>query len=275
MEAPYSSQAFSGCAVADEQVEWVLVRVPVRSSGPSSFTSTPPMVDSSFPPYPPHPTTMWDQLPAGPLSPMPLTDPFPGQLESNIALALSLQASYPLACFDTDTSSSPVFHTGDLMPPCDTPFSDVFTSEAWQPAEQYISDTCSLDSPTTAASGTPCSTPPSPQTFLCSDPTCFEFFTRPADLKYDDPPSSSKSQVLTKPPSRRHERKHRQNFRCELCGKAHTDRRALNRHLESKHEEYAIQQGIKSEKVRCRMCDYVSRADNVRRHERSQHASLR
>ena len=200
MEAPYSSQAFSGCAVADEQVEWVLVRVPVRSSGPSSFTSTPPMVDSSFPPYPAHPTTMWDQLPAGPLSPMPLTDPFPGQLESNIALALSLQASYPLACFDTDTSSSPVFHTGDLMPPCDTPFSDVFTSEAWQPAEQYISDTCSLDSPTTAASGTPCSTPPSPQTFLCSDPTCFEFFTRPADLKYDDPPSSSKSQVLTNLP---------------------------------------------------------------------------
>lgn len=256
MEAPYSSQAFSGCAVADEQVEWVLVRVPVRVSGPSSFTSTPPMVDSSFPPYPAQPTTMWDQLPAEPLSPMPLTDPFAGQLESNIALALSLQATYPLACFDTDTNLSPVFPTGDLMPPCDTSFTDAFTRDAWQSVEQHISDTSSLDSPTTAASGTPCSTPSSPETFLCSDPTCFEFFTRPADLK-------------------RHERKHRQNFRCELCGKAHTDRRALNRHLESKHEEYAIQQGIKSEKVRCRMCDYVSRADNVRRHERSQHVSLR
>jgi len=225
----------------EEQVEWVLV--PVRVSGPSSLSSSPQIpIDASFPPYPAQPTAMW---PSTDLPPSPIVDPLLTQLEANIALAMSLQASYPLACFDTDAFPS------ELVSPLAT---DAFApvDDAWLVADPYYSSASSLGSPTTALSNTPCSTPSSPQTFLCSDPTCFEFFTRHADLK-------------------RHERKHRQNFRCELCGKAHTDRRALNRHLESKHGEYAIQKGVKSEKIRCRMCDYVSRADNVRRHEKSQH----
>ncbi|KAK4443508.1 hypothetical protein QBC34DRAFT_310885 [Podospora aff. communis PSN243] len=148
--------------------------------------------------------------------------------------------------FDVPVSSDAFIPHIDAFAPVD---------DTWQSVDPYFSGASSLGSPTTVASNTPHSTPSSPQTFLCSDPNCFEVFTRAADLK-------------------RHERKHRQNFRCELCGKAHTDRRALNRHLESKHGEYAIQQGIKSEKIRCRMCDYVSRADNVRRHERSQHPAL-
>ncbi|KAK0644135.1 hypothetical protein B0T16DRAFT_193315 [Cercophora newfieldiana] len=246
MASPFSD-IYPPLTMPDEQVEWVLV--PVRVSGPSSLSSSPQIpMDTSFPPYPTQPPTMW---PSNDLPPSPIVDPLAAQLESNIALAMSLQASYPLACFDTDTNPSHPF-SADLLPPLATgPFPSA--DDAWPAADPYYSSASSLGSPTTATSNTPCSTPSSPQTFLCSDPNCFEFFTRSADLK-------------------RHERKHRQNFRCELCGKAHTDRRALNRHLESKHEEYAIQQGIKSEKIRCRMCDYVSRADNVRRHEKSQHA---
>lgn len=79
--------------------------------------------------------------------------------------------------------------------------------------------------------------------------------------------------VLTKfPPFSTHQRKHKQQrFRCDICGKPHSDRRALDRHLWSRHKDYAMRTGAKSEAIKCRVCVYESRADNVRRHEKTKH----
>jgi len=291
---PYSPSEF------DDQVEWVTVRVPVRvSSGLPLPSEVSAMTTFYSPPYV-APQPIWGQESA-----LSLFPPENGDVsQSNIALALSLQAclaqqdfsglgvppptfSYPDACFDTDTTLAMDFGTSVAQAPSPSDSSFVpspFVADAWPLTDnQYTSDSNSssnLGSPTTTATeatDTPCSTPPTPQAFFCPDATCFEQFTRATDLKYATPSlsPSPENSGLTMTPPRRHERKHRQNFRCELCGKAHADRRALNRHLESKHEEYALRNGVKSEKIRCRFCEYVSRADNVRRHERSQHGSAR
>ncbi|KAK4198550.1 hypothetical protein QBC40DRAFT_298347 [Triangularia verruculosa] len=106
--------------------------------------------------------------------------------------------------------------------------------------------------PVASPDATPLSTP---QTHSCSDSNCSKTFEKVSDL-------------------RRHERKHRQPFRCELCGKGHLDKRALGRHLWAKHPEYAAQHNTRSERIKCTECDYEGRADNVARHMK-RHAKKR
>ncbi|KAK0660463.1 hypothetical protein QBC41DRAFT_236581 [Cercophora samala] len=114
-----------------------------------------------------------------------------------------------------------------------------------------------FDSPLPAATGaSPDVTSPSTsQIHSCSESNCSKTFDKVSDLK-------------------RHERKHRQPFRCELCGKGHLDKRALGRHLWAKHPEYAQQHNTRSERIRCTECDYEGRADNVARHMK-RHAKKR
>ncbi|KAK4171867.1 hypothetical protein QBC36DRAFT_198352 [Triangularia setosa] len=100
--------------------------------------------------------------------------------------------------------------------------------------------------PTTGASPNVTS-PSTPQILSCSERNCAMTFDKVSGLK-------------------RHERKHRQPFRCDLCGKGHLDKRALGRHLWAKHLEYAQQHNTRSERIKCTYCDYEGRADNVARH---------
>ncbi|KAK4466384.1 hypothetical protein QBC42DRAFT_83324 [Cladorrhinum samala] len=109
----------------------------------------------------------------------------------------------------------------------------------------------SLSSPT-ASFSIPSSAspqPPSPpaQSFACSESLCTKTFDKLADL-------------------RRHERKHRQPFRCDICNKGHLDKRALSRHLWAQHPEHAQKTNTRSERTKCTKCDYEGRADNVARH---------
>ncbi|KAK3987246.1 hypothetical protein QBC44DRAFT_127024 [Cladorrhinum sp. PSN332] len=100
--------------------------------------------------------------------------------------------------------------------------------------------------PSTSSSSS--SVPPTPaQSFACSESLCTKIFDKVADL-------------------RRHERKHRQPFRCEICDKGHLDKRALGRHLWARHPEHAHKTNTRSERMKCSQCDYEGRADNVARH---------
>ncbi|KAL2022221.1 hypothetical protein VTK56DRAFT_5831 [Thermocarpiscus australiensis] len=102
--------------------------------------------------------------------------------------------------------------------------------------------------PPSSAGASPDSTSPAPAKLLpCPDPSCSKIFDKLPSL-------------------RKHERKHRQPFRCALCGKGHLDNRALARHLWAKHPEYARQSNVRSEKVKCPRCEYQGRRDNVVRH---------
>ena len=98
----------------------------------------------------------------------------------------------------------------------------------------------------------PCSSPHTPSPHECPKPGCSASFDSPTDLM-------------------RHRRAHNKRFACRLCNKAHADQRALNRHLWTRHKEVAAATGAKSEKAQCRVCGKLGRADNMRRHERTQH----
>ncbi|KAK4126775.1 hypothetical protein N657DRAFT_677509 [Parathielavia appendiculata] len=73
------------------------------------------------------------------------------------------------------------------------------------------------------------------------------------------------------PRNKKHERKHRQpSFYCPLphCGKGHSDKRALARHLWAQHPDFARESNTRSEKVKCSHpgCPYEGRKDNFKRH---------
>jgi len=108
-------------------------------------------------------------------------------------------------------------------------------------------------SPTSSASVPPL---PSAQSFLCSESHCTQTFDKIPDL-------------------RRHERKHRKPFRCEICDKGHLDKRALGRHLWAQHPEHAQKTNTRSEQTKCPECDYEGRADNVARHMKRHSKSKR
>lgn len=112
----------------------------------------------------------------------------------------------------------------------------------------------SLVTPTTSPASTSPATPAPQQLLSCSDASCTKVFPTRSDLK-------------------KHERKHRQPFRCPLpaCGKGHLDKRALARHLWAQHPTYAQQSNTRSERVKCPWCAYEGRRDNVRRHAEKKH----
>ncbi|KAK1753942.1 zinc finger protein zas1 [Echria macrotheca] len=262
---------FPPCS-ADERVEWILVPVPVRVPVSESSTPISAHAQTLFPTYPPsgspdfayHAT--WNQQHAGPAFPAmsPAEDVLgDAQFAFDLALLMDtaifpepspLPAAHPTA--ETAFVPPPAFFP-ELMPgssPSAVLSTDgAFAGDIWPTNSPSASDS-SFGSPVPGMSSTPNSTPPTPalELFFCSEPTCFETFSTTASLK-------------------RHERKHRRHFCCPLCKKSHLDKRALDRHLWSRHEEYAARVGAKSEKTACRVCGYESRADNVRRHERSRH----
>jgi len=95
------------------------------------------------------------------------------------------------------------------------------------------------------------SMPATPKALPCPDPGCSRSFDTTTDLQ-------------------KHRRAHNKRFLCRLCGKAHTDQRGLDRHLESQHKVASA----KSETRKCRVCPRVGRGDNIRRHEKGQHGLL-
>lgn len=102
---------------------------------------------------------------------------------------------------------------------------------------------------TTTPSST--STPATSNALPCPEPGCPRYFGTASDLQ-------------------KHRRAHNKRFLCRICGKAHTDQRGLDRHMESRHKVLSA----KSETRKCRVCDRVGRGDNIRRHEKGQHGLL-
>ncbi|KAK0751338.1 hypothetical protein B0T18DRAFT_425993 [Schizothecium vesticola] len=90
--------------------------------------------------------------------------------------------------------------------------------------------------------------PAAPNAFPCPHPGCSRSFDTASDLQ-------------------KHRRAHNKRFLCRTCGKAHTDQRGLDRHMESRHRVLTA----KSETRKCRVCDRVGRGDNIKRHEKGQH----
>ena len=117
-----------------------------------------------------------------------------------------------------------------------------------------------IDSPTTTSVQTTASSPVatkfpglSSAQYPCAEPGCLRTFSSAGHLK-------------------KHRRIHNAAFQCPLCGKAHIDNRARNRHLWTKHREYASQYEVKSEKTKCPHCLYEGRNDNVIRHITMKHS---
>ncbi|KAK0707803.1 hypothetical protein B0H67DRAFT_322718 [Lasiosphaeris hirsuta] len=306
----YPTHDCSHCFSAEEQGEWVWVpmKVPVTSTYQPSTNTTANVhsaqhtyisanfLDTAAKPISFPPTAAFNYshemmaADAYSYSYPPTTAPFPDSqrgdatpewlaggsneqvIDFDIHLALTLQTCLGDQCASTEAeqpmpevldtsplSLTPISPepTQELSSPYDiSPPSGAFVGDAAQlfswPTPNSTSPLTTMATPQTTASATPCSIPTMPELLFCPDPSCFETFTKTGELK-------------------KHERKHKQPFRCALCGKGHLDKRALDRHLWSRHKEYAKKTGAKSERIRCRKCDYESRADNVRRHERSQH----
>lgn len=228
--------------IEEKRVEWVPVLVPVQVSGPSN--SSPALVDTSFPVFSGQLPGTW---PATNLASFLLAYPLDNQAEA------------------FEDLQSPLDFLNPYIPPADPLV-----------VEEWMSGASSMSSPMTVPGSTPMtglgstpSTTSSPTTPLFPEPMFLDqaASTPPQPNVFASPQTNEPD-----PPVKHQARKRHQRFGCRVCGKAHADRRALNRHLESQHAEFAKQHGIKSEKIQCRVCDYVSRADNVRRHEKSQHA---
>jgi len=258
--------------VEEKRVEWVPVYIPIQVSGPSSLTSSSALVDTSFPVFSGQPPATWPSanLFAGqPPATWPSANLFAGQPPAtwpSVNPAPFLPA-YPLGnqAEAFEDFQSPLDFLGLYIPPADPLV-----------VEKWMSGASSMSSPMTVPGSTPMTVPGSSPSTTSSPKTPFfpepMFFNQAVSAPPQPNVFASPQTNEPHPPVQCQPRKRHQRFGCKVCGKAHADRRALNRHLESQHEEFAKQQGIKSEKIQCQVCDYVSRADNVRRHERSQHA---
>lgn len=106
--------------------------------------------------------------------------------------------------------------------------------------------------PGSSISSPPNSSPSVKGVFACPHSHCNHVFDGTADL-------------------RRHERKHRRNFACDVCGKGHIDQRGLGRHMWAQHKTEAKKRNTRSEMIRCTECDYEGRSDNVVRHIKNKH----
>lgn len=127
-----------------------------------------------------------------------------------------------------------------------TAYSSVATTQLANPTTYYSPLTTGA-TPSSVTSSTPVSPSSSQTIFTCSRDYCNHVFGKVSDL-------------------RRHERRHRQNFRCDLCGKGHIDQRGLDRHMWAQHKGEAKKRNTRSEEIKCTECDYVGRSDNVARH---------
>ncbi|KAK0701430.1 hypothetical protein B0T21DRAFT_432417 [Apiosordaria backusii] len=300
----YSSQTHSPCLPSDEQGEWVWVpktAMPSPQAGHLDYQhATTPLFTSGFEDSSASPTTFsanpWDSLMmtgqvdntlfTSPSSSMinEFGTPFTGSpadalLEDFFSDGhvggsdLFSDVSLPQQDFISTDLLNP-YVDGTLFPAIDLTLNiDTFVPEVATPFTPFgvaLSPASSVhESPAfsysppifesslpATSSASPDALPPSaPQLHSCSESTCSKTFDKMSDLK-------------------RHERKHRQPFRCELCGKGHLDKRALGRHLWAKHPEYAQQHNTRSERIKCTECDYEGRADNVARHMK-RHAKKR
>ena len=161
----------------------------------------------------------------------PTSSPVEAFLPSPVEPFLSTPGE--MALFATFQNSSPAnfpleYHFPPSPPPLSTPTSQGPSSR-----------TASPDS----------SNPATPSAALpCPDAGCSRSFGTASDLQ-------------------KHRRAHNKRFLCRICGKAHTDQRGLDRHMESRHRVLTA----KSETRKCRVCDRVGRGDNIKRHEKGQH----
>ncbi|KXX80947.1 Zinc finger protein zas1 [Madurella mycetomatis] len=187
-----------------------------------------------------------DTLPLGATIPLPNTPSvglfnnldFTGvNFSSDLDFALPAPNGSPFTPPSTASPGSSVHSSQGLVAVGNNPSQYPLTPASLSPAG---SSPASTPSPATM-------TPTTTQLLPCTEPSCPKTFTKRSDL-------------------RRHERKHRQPFPCALCGKGHLDKRALARHLWAKHAEYAQQHNTRSERVKCKLCDYEGRQDNVARH---------
>lgn len=298
----YSPQPHSPCVSSEEQGEWVWVpktAMPSPQAGQLDyqFTST-PLFTPAFGDSSVSPSTLsadpWDSLMmtgqvdntlfTSPSSSMinEFGTPFTGSPADALLedfghvgrSDLFPEVVLPLQDFLTDDLLTP-FMDATLFPAVDmnlnlntfvpdvtTPFSHFGvalspTSSVHESSPTFSYSPPIFDSPFLATTGasSDITSPSTPHIHSCSESNCSKTFGKVSDLK-------------------RHERKHRQPFRCELCGKGHLDKRALGRHLWAKHPEYAQQHNTRSERIRCTECDYEGRADNVARHSK-RHAKKR
>lgn len=173
----------------------------------------------------------------------PTSSPVEARLPSPVEPFLSFPEDMALlAAFQTPSPNNyPLeYHSPPSPLPLSTP-----TSQG--PSSRTTSQGPS--SRTTSPSST--STPAIPNGLPCPEPACPRSFGTASDLQ-------------------KHRRAHNKRFLCRICGKAHTDQRGLDRHMESRHKVLSA----KSETRKCRVCDRVGRGDNIRRHEKGQHGLL-
>lgn len=183
-------------------------------------------------------------------------------LFSGPGLALPVGGQAPFTSLNTASpESSAVFSPGfsitsNSPPPCPATVTPASASPAGSSPDSTTSS-----SPSTNASSAQC--------LPCAEPSCPRTFTSRSDLRLAAPschPSLLPSEADLPSPRRKHERRHRLPFRCDLCGKGHLEKRGLARHLWARHAEYARQHNTPSERVKCELCDYAGRRDNVIRH---------
>ncbi|KAK4224173.1 hypothetical protein QBC38DRAFT_25845 [Podospora fimiseda] len=277
---------------SEEEGEWVLQWVPRNTAAPTSQAGTPESQTISTPftnhfdtmtsldIYAPTSAVTWDQSPlmdhfdtfypssTSPSSSMnELSSQFTNSpaepILDDFAVDLALLNSSPDLFnnmgLDFDFSEfglgmDPVSEVVGTLTPSDiiSPNASVhgslddfiYTPSLAAPTPEVFVPTGAHFTPSPSASVPP---PPPAQVFACSDSLCKKTFDKVSDLK-------------------RHERKHRQPFRCEICNKGHLDKRALGRHLWAQHPEHAQKTNTRSEQTKCPQCDYKGRADNVARH---------
>ncbi|KAG7286246.1 hypothetical protein NEMBOFW57_008553 [Staphylotrichum longicolle] len=281
----FYAQAYPPCRPQGEEGEWVWV--------PKSTTALPVL------PLTPHQSPMYRSLsaessqaspPAMPWTPSPVSPAY-SPVGTGIPSAFESPVEPLLESFDLDMALNAYFWGYDPSWPAPAPvpddtvsFADFLNTDMFLDSDfGFAADSVNPFAPTgivtppssvygtlAFADGsspqldplTPASLPtanPSPastspavaaQPLLpCPDASCTRVFPNPSDL-------------------RKHARKHRQPFRCPLphCGKGHLDKRALARHLWAQHPDYAQRHNTRSERVKCTLCEYEGRADNVARH---------
>jgi len=70
---------------------------------------------------------------------------------------------------------------------------------------------------------------------------------------------------------RKHERIHSKPCKCSLCSYSTAQRKDLDRHYWTTHENYAREHNIPDDKIGCPYCRERGRSDNIRRHIRRKH----
>ncbi|KAK3384137.1 hypothetical protein B0T24DRAFT_73503 [Lasiosphaeria ovina] len=274
------------CPPADEQVDWVWVRVPRNSSAAAPNTlSTSPLLPQG-PSAPIQPPAM-SSIPSfvSKVDDYTITDFGIDQglwLQDTLwdipeDLALSLGTDFfgggvkDLLGFGNQSGLD--FMSGNFNPFASETLTGPFNLLTTAPAAGCINPESSRESPLTPppglswsppSSSTPVgSSPTAPLTppssahsqdtnvnsaLSCSDPSCARKFDKAADL-------------------RKHERSHRRPFRCDICDKGHLDKRGLARHIWTRHRNVAIERGAgPPEHARCPECGKEGRRDNIARH---------